>query len=207
MRIAGHARKHGQSVQSIIGFIVFLQNLVELFARVLVVPIVQQGDGVVVVLFRVREGVFLLRALLQAGGAVHSGTIAQVSRTCCEHPVECRLRLVELALLHQPQSCFVLGDDLRACMIGGGRGSCQCLRTSFRCGYTCCLRLSHGFPVAWLYLSSLILTGATPVSSRLGFIRRQTGLVNCQLPPATVRRFPPYTAGFSSGSLYIFICR
>src|SRR5258708_14879951 len=51
MRVARHAGQHRQTIQRIVGLVIRLQNQLELLAGIFIVPIVQQRDGVIIVLF------------------------------------------------------------------------------------------------------------------------------------------------------------
>src|ERR1700733_1341542 len=103
MRVACHAGQDRQPVQSILGLIVRLQNELELLPRILIMPIVQQRDGIVVVLLVTGKRVLSLRRLQQTRVAVHSCAFRQLSRASCQHLFERRMRLIVFPVLHQPQ--------------------------------------------------------------------------------------------------------
>ena len=56
VRVAGHAGEDGEAVEGVVGVVVLGDDLLELAARVLVVAVVEQGDGVVVALLVGEEG-------------------------------------------------------------------------------------------------------------------------------------------------------
>src|ERR1700759_2996461 len=49
IRVASHARQHRQPIERIIGLVILLQDQLELFARIFIVPIVQQRHGIIIV--------------------------------------------------------------------------------------------------------------------------------------------------------------
>src|SRR6266436_2548662 len=77
VRVARHARQHRQPIQRIVRLVICFQDKRELFARIFIVPIVQQRDGIIIVLFMTGKRVLPFRRLQQTGIGVHPDTVAQ----------------------------------------------------------------------------------------------------------------------------------
>ena len=88
MGVAGHAGENGEAVEGVVGLFVRLEDGLELLAGVLVVAVVEQGDGVVVALFGGGKGVLPLDDLLEAGVDVHADALGEVAGAGGQHLVE-----------------------------------------------------------------------------------------------------------------------
>ena len=137
-----------------------------MLAGVLVVAVVEQGDGVVVALFVAGEGGRALGDLQDAGVDVHADAVGEIGGAGGEHLVEGGVRLVVLACLHQVEGGFVEREGFcaRASSAGGGtlrRGCAECaLRTADGCG----LRWAIGVPevaVTWSWVTAYGVRGSS----------------------------------------------
>ena len=78
--VAGHAGQQCKTVKGVVGGLLFQQDLGQVFARIVVVPVVQQRDGVVVALFVALELGRSLVDLRDARRDVHADAVGQILR-------------------------------------------------------------------------------------------------------------------------------
>ncbi len=88
MGVAGHAGEDGEAVEGVVRLVVRLEDGVELLAGVLVVAVVEQGDGVVVALLVAGEVGLALGDLLEACVDVHADAVGEIAGAGGEELVE-----------------------------------------------------------------------------------------------------------------------
>jgi hypothetical protein len=115
--VAGHAGQDGEAVESVVGGGVGGEDGVEVLARVFVVTVVEERDGVVVLLFVAVERGLAFGDLADAGVDVHADAVAKVAWAGKEHLVEGSVGLIVFALLHELEGGLVIGDHLGSTVV------------------------------------------------------------------------------------------
>ena len=96
-RAADHAGEQRETVEGVVGRVVFEQDFLEVLAGIVVLAVVQQRDGVVVALLVGAELRGALVNLRDAGGDVHPDAIGKIVGRALQQRVEGRVRLGVLA--------------------------------------------------------------------------------------------------------------
>ncbi len=105
--VAGHACEQGEAVEGVVGGVMIQKDGVEVLARVLVVPVIEERDGVIVSLFVRLEGGGAFVDLRDTGGDVHADALGEIGWGIGEHLQKGFVCLIEFTGLHELEGRLV----------------------------------------------------------------------------------------------------